>query len=144
MITVSIELPPSSNHRLLPIKGRQIKAPAYRNWLDRAACSIAAQLPRDHAPLKGALFSLVGVIFPDKRKRDIDNILKPVNDALVKGGAIHDDSLLTWQAVCKLGISKKAAKVEIIILTEQDQGAGAIKALMSALNERMHGGDLVD
>ena len=33
---------------------------------------------------------------PDKRRRDLDNIIKPCLDALVKGGVIADDKDCEW------------------------------------------------
>ena len=51
---------------------------------------------------------------PDKRKRDIDNLIKPLLDSLVEYGAISDDS-----EVIDLRIQKfnpiKAGSVEILI-----------------------------
>lgn len=36
------------------------------------------------------------VLRPDKRKRDLDNLLKATSDALVIAGAISDDSACVW------------------------------------------------
>lgn len=33
---------------------------------------------------------------PDRRRRDLDNLLKAPLDALVKAGALEDDSLIDW------------------------------------------------
>ena len=42
-------------------------------------------------PLEGPLLMKIRVYPPDKRKRDIDNIQKPILDALEKGSAFYND-----------------------------------------------------
>jgi crossover junction endodeoxyribonuclease RusA len=42
-------------------------------------------------PLEGPLLMKIRLYPPDKRKRDIDNIQKPLLDALEKGGAFYND-----------------------------------------------------
>ncbi|RME98664.1 MAG: RusA family crossover junction endodeoxyribonuclease [Alphaproteobacteria bacterium] len=59
---------------------------AYR----REAC---ARLAAMHAPrLDGALRVVVTLHPPDRRKRDVDNALKALLDALQHGGVIRDDA----------------------------------------------------
>ncbi len=52
-------------------------------------------------PLTGKLIVDVEVFPPDRRRRDIDNVLKSLLDALEHGGAFHDDS-----QIVKLTIEK--------------------------------------
>lgn len=40
--------------------------------------------------------------FPDRRRRDLDNALKSILDALTKGGAYHDDSQVAELHVYRL------------------------------------------
>jgi crossover junction endodeoxyribonuclease RusA len=59
----------------------------------------------------------VGVVAypPDKRRRDLDNILKCVNDALTHLKAIEDDSLIR-RAVQEWGeIDRENPRVEVTI-----------------------------
>jgi crossover junction endodeoxyribonuclease RusA len=66
-----------------------VKTPRYEAWRKEAAWLIAlAKKARTEGPY--GLTVLVGR--PDKRRRDIDNLLKPISDALKHGGAISDDS----------------------------------------------------
>ena len=46
--------------------------------------------------LYGDLFFQVCYYPPDKRKRDLDNILKALQDAITKSGLIEDDSQIKW------------------------------------------------
>ena len=44
MLKLRMALPPTANHRLLPVKAgngvRMVKAPKYREWLNRAVASL--------------------------------------------------------------------------------------------------------
>jgi crossover junction endodeoxyribonuclease RusA len=47
-------------------------------------------------PLPGRLAVRIDLAPPDHRKRDVDNIQKPLLDALEHGGAFEDDSQIDW------------------------------------------------
>lgn len=98
MIKLTLDMPPTGNHRLTISKSnrRLIKAPAYRAWMDAAAWQIKAQLATlgIKEPIATKSFSVLNVVAPDLRKRDYDNVAKCINDALQKGGAITDDALI--------------------------------------------------
>lgn len=132
MIALSVPLPPTSNHRLIPVGGRQVKSPEYRQWMDAAAWQMRSQLTAQNQfeALASDVFVSVAVTFPDRRKRDLDNVLKPVNDALVKGKVIEDDSLISCQVVYRQGIVKDDAKVEIFIYTSTDAAADKFGQVM--------------
>ncbi len=123
MILLTVPLPPTSNHRLIPVGGRQIKSPEYRAWMDQAAWLMRSQLPSKQDPIATNVVVTVGITFPDRRKRDIDNVLKPVNDAMVKSGVLADDSYIKGQIVYRDDIDKNNAKVEIGIYQPSDKQA---------------------
>jgi crossover junction endodeoxyribonuclease RusA len=50
-----------------------------------------AYLCRDRRPMGGRLFVTLWIFPPDNRRRDVDNIQKPVLDALQHGGVFFDD-----------------------------------------------------
>lgn len=109
--TFDLPLPPTSNHRLMPIqKGgttRLIKSPAYRQWMQAAV----AELMQQNAEHKGGIFTeevdvAVVAFFADKRKRDLDNLLKPVNDVLTQAAIIQDDSLICCEVVRRVRLAK--------------------------------------
>lgn len=89
MTTLTLPYPPSANRLWRAVKGRQIKSAAYRSWLAEAAVLIAAQRPK---PVAGLYRLTLIATRPDKRRRDIDNLIKPCGDALVQSGVIGDDS----------------------------------------------------
>jgi len=56
-------------------------------------------------PMSGPLKIWIDVHFPDHRKRDLDNLLKCLLDALTHGGVYADDSLLEEIRIRKAGYS---------------------------------------
>lgn len=80
---------------LISRKGRQ-----YRN--DVAALLAGKQIE----PMAGELSVNVLVHPPDKRRRDLDNILKSLLDSLEHGGAYNDDSQISYLQIRRGGIVK--------------------------------------
>jgi crossover junction endodeoxyribonuclease RusA len=72
----------------VPGKGR-VRTAAYRQWIDTAGWEAKAQGAR---PVPGPVE--VRCVFgrPDKRRRDLDNLLKASLDLLVRLRLIEDDS----------------------------------------------------
>ena len=59
-----------------------------------------------------ARFSLSLIAYPpDKRKRDIDNLLKPVLDALQQAGVIEDDSQIDFLSISRAAPMKGGCMV---------------------------------
>ena len=54
-------------------------------------------------PAEGRLRVVVEVHPPDNRKRDLDNVLKALLDALQHGGAFHDDFQIDQLSVWRHG-----------------------------------------
>lgn len=91
------DMPPSTNGLRMHFvdgagKMRSAKTKRYADWRKAAGWEIAAARP---GKIKGP-YSLSIAVQRDwrtKRARDIDNIIKPISDALVAAGVITDDSL---------------------------------------------------
>lgn len=96
-IRISIsDMPPSANamraHFIDGGKVRSTKSKAYATWKKAAAWEIAASRPgRIAGPYR--LYIAVQRDWRSKRARDLDNIIKPVSDALVAAGVVSDDSM---------------------------------------------------
>lgn len=58
------------------------------------------------------------VLRPDKRKRDLDNLLKATSDALVIAGAISDDSACVWIEAKWVSVSQH----ECVVMVEPAGG----------------------
>lgn len=104
MIMVDLPYPPSAN-RLWRIRqgGRgAYRAPEYDAWQHEASWAVRAAMPRASARIDVPYVLNVVAGRPDRRQRDLDNLIKPISDALKSGGAIKDDSLaqkieIEWQ-----------------------------------------------
>lgn len=97
MIILTLPYPPSVNTyyrspRTGPLAGRTLiseKGRAYR----KAVADAVIQHARRRAP-EGRLSVGVTLYMPDRRKRDIDNAMKGLLDAMTHAGVIEDDSLI--------------------------------------------------
>lgn len=104
MITIELPYPPTVNHywgrkghqQFLTKKGRMFREAV-------AGCLIQ----RGVRYLRGRLQVGIDLHPPDRRKRDVDNVLKPTLDALEKGKAFADDFQI-W----RLAIERKSVVAE--------------------------------
>lgn len=112
MILLDIKnFPPSSNQRLMPTARGLIKSPKYREWQSKELISLAKY---NISPLKGKLYMYLEVFMPDRRKRDLDNLAKSVQDVLTLAKAYDDDSQIDKLIIVKKGVDKtKGIRVAI-------------------------------
>ena len=91
-MAVDILLPrvPSINRLWRIGKGRMFRSAEYQNWL--AECTILIRQQRIKL-ITGKYQLLIRAVRPDKRRRDIDNLIKPISDLLQHTGIIEDDCL---------------------------------------------------
>lgn len=97
MTTLSIELPypPSANSYWRhpgrgPLAGRHLISQEGREY--RRAVGAAVGLVRGRQGLTERLVVMVEANPPDRRRRDLDNLLKPLLDSLMHAGVYEDDS----------------------------------------------------
>lgn len=88
---VRLDWPPTVNHYYTVARGRKILSQKGRVYKKHQAWLMAVQqIPRGS---KGEKYTVhIEASPPDKRKRDLDNLLKPLLDSLCDYGAITDDS----------------------------------------------------
>ena len=65
-------------------------------------------------PLTGRLAMAIELYQPDKRRRDIDNVLKATLDALQHGGAYADDCQIDYLSVSREEV-EKPGRMRVII-----------------------------
>ena len=99
MIEVELPFPPSVNHLYRRVGPRTIISREGRAYRQKVCAILAARGVR---PLDGPLEVTIDLHPPDRRRRDIDNTIKALADALEHGGAYHDDS-----QIVKLTIEKR-------------------------------------
>jgi len=90
VIELTLPYPPSVNRTLRAVNGRVILSKRYRDWILEAGRAVAEQLPAQ-APVKAYRLWLEATP-PDRRARDLDNLIKPTSDLLKRAGVIEDDS----------------------------------------------------
>jgi len=88
---VAFELPwpPSLNHYYRHVGPRVLISKAGRLYREAAVARLRGLLPK---PLDGPVRLLAEFYPPDFRRRDLDNLLKCVQDALTFARVYHDDS----------------------------------------------------
>lgn len=96
MITVTFDFPPSTNNlwragKSATGKHQTYLSKQYASWKTAAEWTAKAAA-KANGRIEGKYFIEIAAKRPDRRKRDLDNLIKPISDALVKGGIIEDDS----------------------------------------------------
>lgn len=90
-VVLTLPFPPSVNNLFFNVAGRgRVPTPRYAEWLNEAAWIIAEARP---GRVGGRFEAHLLVGRPDNRRRDLDNLFKPVLDCAVKNRLVTDDSL---------------------------------------------------
>ncbi len=98
MIELQLPYPPSVNHYWRRVGAKTLISRGGRAFRT-AVCSILSS--RGVVPLDGPLLVNINIFPPDRRRRDIDNCLKSLLDALQCGGAYFDDSQIVQLHIAK-------------------------------------------
>lgn len=89
MITLTLPWPPSVNHYWRHVDGKTLISKAGRAYRKAVADQVLIQ--RGAKMLAGRLHVAIDAHVPDKRRRDLDNLLKSVLDSLTHAGCWLDD-----------------------------------------------------
>lgn len=81
--------------------GRRHLSKAGRQYRKNVYAQVLEQLGI-FKPFKAPLFVTIGLYLPDKRKRDIDNVIKAIFDALVYSSVLIDDDQVVGLTAFKL------------------------------------------
>ena len=86
------EFPPSTNNLWMPVKGKGlVKTKEYRAWQDANAWIIRQQIGL--VKIEGPFEAYFVFERPDRRKRDLDNLLKASLDCITNARVVQDDHL---------------------------------------------------
>lgn len=97
-VTLDLPYPPSINHYWRRVGARTILSRKGREYRAR----VLAQLGMATEPaLRGPLAVEIKVSAPDRRRRDLDNVLKALLDAMQHANVYVDDSQVVWLLVEK-------------------------------------------
>ena len=113
-IALTLPYPPSVNRYWRSVRGRNILSAEARDYRRRAHAVVESNGWRVTGPVR-VLFMAYA---PDKRRRDADNLLKPMLDCLVNAGAIEgDDSrYVRGVSVDWGGVDCVNPRVEVVIV----------------------------
>lgn len=92
MIEITLPWPPSVNHYWRMWQGRMVIGTKGREY--RKAVSDLVMIHKGTRSIEGKVKMTIEAFRPDNRRRDLDNLLKAVLDALGHAGVYHDDSLV--------------------------------------------------
>ena len=105
---IKLPWPPTVNTYYTVARGRKILSKRGRKFK-----SLATLLAADGTKtLQGDVSVFIRAYPPDKRKRDLDNILKPILDVLTTAGIYEDDSQVVDLRIQKFN-PRKPGRVEI-------------------------------
>lgn len=90
MVEIVIPRPPSVNRLWRMGNGRMYRSAEYVGWLNK--CMVLAK-EKKFPSILGKYKLMIRVARPDKRRRDIDNIVKAASDFLQHAGIVQDDCL---------------------------------------------------
>jgi crossover junction endodeoxyribonuclease RusA len=111
MLALTLPFPPTINHYYgVRGKARFIK-PAGREFRKLVADEVAVA---GQDTFEGAVQLVIRVFPPDRRKRDLDNLLKALQDALTHAGVWLDDSQIEDLHITK-GEVRKGGETRVVI-----------------------------
>lgn len=123
--------PPSVNNywhqRVVAPKGKRAMAMTYiseagKTFKANVQAAVIATLKAKPVPLDGRLAVAILLHQPDRRGRDIDNVVKPLLDALTAAGVWLDDSQIDRLQVQRGSIAKGGrAEVRVETIREADK-----------------------
>lgn len=83
-----LPFPPTANNLWLNVGKRRVRTPTYDAWIaESKLCCIGAK------KVRGPYILTILATRPDRRRRDLSNLIKALEDLLVKAGIVEDDSL---------------------------------------------------
>ena len=114
-IVLHLPFPVSTNHIWRHRGGRGYLSERYKAWQKEAGQEWLAQRKNQPKAISGRYGAILIFTKPDKRKRDLDNLIKGVKDFLVDMAVIDDDNLCEKLYV-RWGTKKEAPLGSKVIL----------------------------
>lgn len=109
---ITLPYPPTINHYYTVARGRKILSKRGRDY--KKVCWAEIMLQGGAQRVTGDVCVFIRAYPPDQRKRDLDNILKPILDVLTTSEIYQDDSQVVDLRIQKFNPSKPG-RVEVIV-----------------------------
>lgn len=111
---IKLPWPPSINHYYAVVRGRKILSKRGRQYKIDSSVEMLRQGVSRHTSEKDRYCVVINANPPNKRKHDLDNLIKPILDALTDYGAIEDDSQVDDLRIQRFEIIKDG-KIEVLV-----------------------------
>lgn len=118
-VSLSLPWPPSVNHYW--VHSRNGTFISKKGVAFREEAAVALRQAKVHEPMEGYLRMAVYLFPPDRRKRDIDNVLKALLDALQYGGLMEDDNQVSRIEVEMMEMDKEMGGSVEVHVTRHDR-----------------------
>ena len=105
ILRFELPYPPSVNHYYLRTSSGVITGERGKKY--RRDAGILLGKHRNHFPEDTRLAVTINVFAPDKRKRDIDNLLKCTLDSIEHAGVYKNDNQIDMLTVIRRGLDEK-------------------------------------
>ncbi len=129
LIDVTLDgLPPTVNHLYRSANGHRYKTPEGKAYQESAAYEMRAQMAaapakRAQGPYSGPVALHIIMTTRTRRRWDLDNRVKAVQDCLMMAGIIKDDSQLD-ELVVRREPYPKLDRTRIMVMTRGDEWDG--------------------
>ena len=110
-----LAFPPTVNTYYRNVGGIMKISRRGRDYAEHVAIALAHRATGE--TMLGDLAVAVEAWYPNRRKRDLDNLLKPLLDALQKAGIFKDDSQIVDLRIVKGGLAKPLGHVFVRVDT---------------------------
>ena len=117
-VTITLPWPPSVNTYYLHVGNRTLISSKGRKYRTTVVDMVAScgQMIR----VEGRLSVAIGAHPPDRRRRDLDNVLKALLDAMQHAGIYEDDANIDRLEITRLAVQPKNGQVIVTIETIEE------------------------
>lgn len=117
-VLLVLPYPPTANHTWMRSGRRVYLSKEYQKFID----AVSAEYKLRKEPLDAGDFYAVEIFVhpPDKRRRDLDNIVKPTLDALTRAGVWEDDCKVDAIRVVR-DARARPAYIEVYVKSYQNE-----------------------
>ena len=111
---LTLPWPPSVNHYYRRVGPRILISREGREYRKRICGLLAPGNGGVRKPPSGGRIALCMDAFPpDRRRRDLDNLLKSTQDSLAHAGVYQDDSLIDWLLIRRCEVVRPQGRLNV-------------------------------
>lgn len=108
----TLPFPPSANNLYPTRRGRRVLSEAGKAYHLAVLCAVRAARKTSIA---GPVSLAILVYEPDRRRRDISNLVKVIEDGLTRAGAWGDDSQVADLHIARKGVDRERPRVDVVV-----------------------------